>query len=132
MSFTREFFEELAGLADSKKIRKNRGFTSGSLWAGEKEFEALSEGTRKFFRAHQSEGELMLFSGGRGEIIDSGKAQFKVLDSAIFEFYHYRKTTSVFVRVYRLESNQDGRRWTALYSDENPLTPWWSASERED
>ena len=74
------------------------------------------------------EGEEIYCRLGDGEITDRGVKSLRIGRGVFIEYYDYQEMSVVFIRLYAMESGD--RRWTALYIDENPETPWWTKDER--
>lgn len=79
-------------------------------------------------RRMSRKGEVITCEIGRGWVIDMGRPSLDVKRGFYIEAYDYEATSVLFLRVYFYTDGE--RSWISLYVDENPETPWWSASER--
>jgi len=129
MVLSERIISRLEGFGNAK-VQHHKGYSSSALWAEAEDYGRIDARLRKILKEFEPGGELINLQG-QGEIIDQGEGSFSIEKGRTYEFYSYGEMSSLFLRLYLISDPKQGKRWVALYMDENPHTPWW-AEERDE
>jgi hypothetical protein len=127
MSILDEIQSGLKEISKVQKVNDEGDFKTGmSIIEGEDTVD-IKKKVEKALEKYVPNGEKIITRIWEGEIFDSGKAYFNIMEGYIIEFYEYKTTTSVFIRIYRISDKI--KDWIAVYIDQNLATPWWDKSD---
>ena len=127
MSILDEIQASLKGVSKVQKVNVRVDFTTAMSIIEGKDPDEVGKRVENVLEKYVTNGEKIITKIDGGEIFDSGKAYFNILGGYVIEFYEYKSTTSVFIRIYRI--SDDIKDWIAVYIDQNPTTPWWDKGD---
>ncbi len=128
MSILDEIQEVLKGISKVQKVNVRGDFTTAmSIIDGEDTVDVVKL-VEQALEKYVPNGEKIITKIDEGKIFDSGKVYFNIRDGYVIEFYDYKTTTSVFIRIYWI--SDEIKEWIAVYIDQNPATPWWDKGEQ--
>ena len=124
-----ELIREFSEKSYVRKVRHLRGYRTLTLLLKQASFEQVVKRLNEIVGRVLIKGEKISCEISRGNVKDMGLKTLEILRGKFLELYDYDKLCLYFVRVYEFEG--DGRKWIAIYVDENLETPWWDERERE-
>jgi len=124
-----ELMREFRERAFVRKVRCLRRYRTLTLLLERISFEQVIKRLNEIVGRILIKGEKISCGISKGNIEDMGLKTLEILRGKFLELYDYDKLCLYFVRVYEFEG--DGRKWIAIYVDENLETPWWDERERE-
>jgi hypothetical protein len=127
MSILEEIIDRLKPISKIQNMNQRGDFTAGMSIIEGKSAGEVEIFIESVLDSYLKGGEKIVSRLNKGEILDSGKARFKILGGYVVEFYDYETTTSVFIRNYRI--SDDIKEWIAVYIDQNMATPWWDKGD---
>lgn len=123
MAITDDILGSLKDLSKVQKVNQKGGFVAGMAIIESADIGEVEKRIEKALEGRISKGEKIATRLKKGEVVDSGRASFKILGGYVVEFYDYEKTSAVFIRTYLLSDSN--KKWIAVYIDENAETLWW-------
>ncbi len=130
MSITEEILKELKNLSKTQKTNTQGKYTTATATFKASSYDEVLDIVNKTVEPVAENGEKIICSIDRGEIIDSKIKGFDIEKGTLIELYDYKHTTVAFIRLYKIKDKD--KTWATLYVDENPDTPWWTKEERGD
>ena len=129
MSLLEEIQISLKDIAKVQRKSVRGDSITGMSIVEEAGIESVLECVEKVLEQYLANGEKISTDIVGGEIMDCGKAYFKIKGGWVIEFYEYESTTSLFIRSYCIS---DGKKeWIAVYVDENSKTAWWDPADED-
>lgn len=130
MGIAERIASELKDISKTRDLRKHEGYSAATVILAKEHYAEAKRRINALADLIAANGEKILCSVGRGDVVDSGMKGFSIRRGVVLELYDYEEMSAAFIRLYHLS---DGKKeWLALYVDENPKTPWWKKEERHD